>query len=134
MSAPKLKVLVAGAGIAGSCFAYWLAKTRLDIAITIIERSPSPRVTGQSIDIRGPAVEIIKRMKLEEAVRSRHTTEEGTIFVNPLGKTFAQFNAGESFTAEYEILRGDLSQLFLEATEGLGKVKYIYGDSVKSVE
>ena len=134
MSAPKLKVLVAGAGIAGSCLAYWLAKTRLDIAITIIERSPSPRVTGQSIDIRGPAVEIIKRMKLEEAVRSRHTTEEGIRFVNPLGKIFAQFNAGESFTAEYEILRGDLSQLFLEATEGLGKVKYIYGDSVKSVQ
>ena len=134
MSAPELKVLVVGAGIAGSCLAYWLAKTRLDISITIIERSPSPRVTGQSIDIHGPAVEIIKRMNLEEAVRSRHTTEEGTRFVNPLGKIFAQFNAGESFTAEYEILRADLSQLFLEATEGLGKVKYIYGDSVESLE
>ena len=134
MSAPKLKVLIVGAGIAGSCLAYWLAKTRLDISITIIERSPSPRVTGQSVDIHGPAVEIIKRMKLEEAVRSRHTTEEGTRFVNPLGKIFAQFNAGDSFTAEYEILRADLSQLFLEATEGLGKVKYIYGDSVKSLE
>ena len=134
MSAPKLKVLIVGAGIAGSCVAFWLAKTRLDVSITVVERSPSPRVTGQSVDIRGPAVEIIKRMNLEEAVRSRHTTEEGTRFVNPLGKSFAQFNAGESFTAEYEILRADLSQLFLDATEGLGKVKYIYGDSVKSLE
>ena len=43
--------------IAGPCLAYWLAKTRLDISITIIEQSPSPRVTGQAIDIRGPAVE-----------------------------------------------------------------------------
>ena len=134
MSAPKLRVLVVGAGIAGSCVAFWLAKTRLDVSITVVERSPSPRVTGQSVDIRGPAVEIIKRMNLEEAVRSRHTTEEGTRFVNALGKSFAQFNAGESFTAEYEILRADLSQLFLDATEGLGKVKYIYGDSVKSLE
>ena len=134
MSAPKLRVLVVGAGIAGSCVAFWLAKTRLDVSITVVERSPSPRVTGQSVDIRGPAVEIIKRMSLEEAVRSRHTTEEGTRFVNALGKSFAQFNAGESFTAEYEILRADLSQLFLDATEGLGKVKYIYGDSVKSLE
>ena len=134
MSAPKLRVLVVGAGIAGSCVAFWLAKTSLDISITVVERSPSPRVTGQSVDIRGPAVEIIKRMNLAEAVRSRHTTEEGTRFVNPLGKSFAQFNAGESFTAEYEILRADLSQLFLDATEGLGKVKYIYGDSVKSLE
>lgn len=134
MSATKLKVLIAGAGIAGPCLAYWLARTRLDMSITIIERSPSPRVTGQSIDIRGPAVEIIKGMKLEEAVRSRHTTEEGTRFVNASGKPFAQFNAGASFTAEYEILRADLSQLFLEATESLDNVQYMYGDSVISLE
>ena len=73
-------------------------------------------------------------MKLEEAVRSRHTTEEGTRFVNPLGKVSAHFSAGDSFTAEYEILRADLSQLFLEATEGLGRVQYIYGESVKSLD
>lgn len=134
MSAPKLKVLISGAGIAGPCLAYWLTKTRHDMAITIIERSPFPRVTGQSIDIRGPAVEIVKAMKLEEAIRSRHTTEEGTSFLNASGKVFAQFEGGDSFTAEYEILRADLAGLFLEATEGSGKVQYIYGDSVKSLE
>lgn len=134
MSPLRLKVIIAGAGIAGPCLAYWLAKTRLDISITIVERSPSPRVTGQAIDIRGPAIEIIKQMKLEEAVRARHTTEEGTRFVNSSGKHFAQFSAGDSFTAEYEILRADLSQLFLDATEGLANVQYIYGDSVKSLE
>lgn len=134
MSALKVKVLIAGAGIAGPCLAYWLARTRLDISITIVERSSSPRITGQSIDIRGSAIEIIKAMKLEEAIRSRTTTEEGTIFINSSGKSFAQFYAGQAFTAEYEILRADLSQLFLEATEGLSNVKYIYGDSVKSLE
>lgn len=86
MSNIKLKVLISGAGIAGPCLAYWLARTHLDVSITIIERSPSPRVTGQSMDIRGPAIEIFKDMKLEEAVRSRHTTEEGTRFVNSSGK------------------------------------------------
>lgn len=134
MSAPKLKVLVSGAGIAGPCFAYWLAKIRLDVSITILERSPTPRATGQSIDIRGPAIEIVKAMKLEEPLRSRHTTEEGTTFLNSSGKIFAQFEAGESFTAEYEILRADLSQLFLETTENMSNVQYKYGDSVKSLE
>lgn len=134
MSALKLKVLIAGAGIAGPCLAYWLARTRLDISVKIIERSPTPRVTGQAIDIRGLAVEIIKEMGLEEAVRSRHTTEEGTRFVDSAGKIFAQFNAGDSFTADYEILRADLSQLFLEATEGLDNVRYIYGDFVESLK
>ena len=134
MCALKLKVLISGAGIAGPCLAYWLAKTRLDISITIVERSPSPRVTGQAIDIRGPAIEIVKLMKMEEALRSRHTTEEGTIFVDSSGKSFAEFIAGTAFTAEYEILRADLAQVFLEATEGLSNVQYIYGDSVKSFE
>lgn len=134
MSALKLKVLIAGAGIGGPCLAYWLAKTRLDIFITIIERSSSPRITGQAIDIRGPAIEIIKRMKLEEAIRSRHTTEEGTRFVSSAGNVFAHFDAGDTFTAEYEILRADLSELLLEVTEGLGNARYIYGDSVKSLE
>ena len=135
MSAPKLKVLISGAGIAGPCLAYWLSKTRLDISIIIIERSPSPRVTGQAIDIEGPAVEILKRMQLEEAVRSRHTTEEGTSFVDSSGRSFAQFNAGSNtFTSEYEILRADFSQILLEATERLGNVQYIYGDSIKSLE
>ena len=134
MCALKLKVLISGAGIAGTCLAYWLTKTRLDISITIVERSPSPRVTGQAIDIRGPAIEIIKLMKLEEALRSRHTTEEGTTFVDSSGKSFAQFIGGDTFTAEYEILRADLSQIFLEATEGLSNVQYIYGDSIESLE
>lgn len=134
MSTPKLKVLISGAGIAGPCLAYWLTKTRHNMAITIIERSPFPRVTGQSIDIRGPAIDIVKAMKLDDAIRSRHTTEEGTSFLNASGKIFAQFEAGDAFTAEYEILRADLAGLFLEATEGLSTVQYVYDDSVKSLE
>ena len=68
MSALKLKILILVAGFAGPCLAYWLAKIRLDIFITIVERSPSPRATDQPIGIRGPAVEIIKAMKSESTL------------------------------------------------------------------
>ncbi|KAF2807086.1 FAD/NAD(P)-binding domain-containing protein [Mytilinidion resinicola] len=138
MSASKMKILISGAGIAGPCLAYWLARTHLNAAVTVMERSPTPRVTGQSIDIRGPAIEIMKRMNLEEAVRSRNTTEEGTIILNASGKPFAHFEGGDkggdTFTAEYEILRADLVGLFLDATESLSNVKYLYGDSIKSLD
>ena len=135
MSTPQLKVLISGAGIAGPCFAYWLARARLRTSITIVERSPTPRATGQAIDIRGPAaIEIVKKMKLLDAVRSYYTTEEGTTFVNSSGKAIAQFGAGENFTAEYEILRADLSQLFLKATETSDNIRYIYNESIKSLE
>jgi 2-polyprenyl-6-methoxyphenol hydroxylase-like FAD-dependent oxidoreductase len=129
-SSPKLKVLISGAGIAGPCFAYWLARTRLDASITVVERSPVPRATGQSIDIRGTAINVIKKMGLEADVRARHTTEEGTRILNKAGKVFADFGKGDAFTAEYEILRADLCGLFLDATSKLPNVRYMYGDYV----
>ena len=132
--APKLKVLISGAGIAGPCLAYWLARTRLDVSVTIVERSPVPRATGQSIDIRGAAIEIVKRMKLEEAVRARSTTEEGTVVLNSAGKPFAEFRTDGPFTAEYEILRADMAELFLDATDKLRSVKYMYGDYITSLD
>ncbi|KAL6710744.1 hypothetical protein ACN47E_007801 [Coniothyrium glycines] len=131
---PKLKVLISGAGIAGPCLAYWLTRTRLNTSITVVERSPVPRVTGQSIDIRGPAISVIERMKLKEAVQVRHTTEEGTRIVNSSGKTIAEFGRGDSLTAEYEILRADLCQLFMDATKPFSNVHYIYGDYVTSLQ
>jgi 2-polyprenyl-6-methoxyphenol hydroxylase-like FAD-dependent oxidoreductase len=134
MSIPKLKILVSGAGIAGPCFAYWLTRSRLNTSITLVERSPSPRVTGQSLDIEGPAVEIVKKMNLEEAVRAKHTTEEGTRILNSAGKTVVQFDVGEVFTANYEILRADLAGLFLDATANSDNVRYMYGDSIKSLK
>lgn len=133
MPPPHLKILISGAGIAGPCFAYWMARTRLHTSITIVERSPTPRMTGQAIDMHGAAIDILKKMDMLDAVRSRYTTEEGTVFVNSSGKPFIQFEAGKAMTAEYEILRADLSELFKEATEKFDNIKYIYGDSIEAL-
>ncbi|TLD29897.1 flavo protein monooxygenase [Venturia nashicola] len=132
-SMPKLKILISGAGIAGPCLAYWLSRTRLNTSITIVERSPSPRISGQALDIHDSAIEVVKKMGLLDAVRSYSTTEEGTRFVNASGKAIAEFMA-PSLTAEYEILRADLSELFLKATERMSNIRYIYGQSVESLE
>lgn len=131
--APKLKVLISGAGIAGPCLAYWLSRTPLNVSVTVLERSPTPRVTGQSIDVRGSAIDILKKMQLEEALRARHTTEVGTRIVNSTGNTIAEFGKGDTFTAEYEILRADLCGLFLDATTQLPNVRYIYGNSISAL-
>ncbi|TEY86573.1 hypothetical protein BOTCAL_0006g00530 [Botryotinia calthae] len=133
ITTPKLKVLISGAGIAGPCLAYWLARTGLNTSVKIIERSPIPRATGQAIDIHGAAVEIAKKMKLEEAIRARTTTEVGTMLVNSSGKPFAKFLAGDTFTSDYEILRADLSELFLEASKKFDNINYKYGDFVQSL-
>jgi 2-polyprenyl-6-methoxyphenol hydroxylase-like FAD-dependent oxidoreductase len=134
LSPTPLKVLISGAGIAGPCLAYWLSRTRLNTSVTIVERSPVPRPTGQAIGIRGTAISVIKKMGLLEAVNARHTTEEGTRFINGAGKAFAEFGKGASMTAEYEILRADLCGLFLDATAELANVTYKYGDYVTDLE
>jgi 2-polyprenyl-6-methoxyphenol hydroxylase-like FAD-dependent oxidoreductase len=41
---PRIKVLVSGAGIAGSAFAFWLSK--LGHEITVLERFPHLRASG----------------------------------------------------------------------------------------
>jgi 2-polyprenyl-6-methoxyphenol hydroxylase-like FAD-dependent oxidoreductase len=133
--APQLKVLINGAGIAGSTLAYWLARTRLNASITVLERSPSPRPTGQSIEIRGPAVSIVEKMGLLPSVLAYNTTEEGTRFVNASNKIIAEFGKGDkSFTSEYEILRADLCGLFLDATRPMRDVEYVFGDYVTAVQ
>jgi 2-polyprenyl-6-methoxyphenol hydroxylase-like FAD-dependent oxidoreductase len=75
----SLSILICGGGIAGPALAYWLTRIPHGPAldITILERSPSARTTGQGIDVRGPAVKILQRMGLEEEVRKRHTGEKG---------------------------------------------------------
>lgn len=101
---PKLNILISGAGIAGPCLAFWLSKSRLNASISVLERSHVPRTTGQSIDIRGPAIEIMKMMRMEEAVRAFGTTETGTRFVDGRGRGVAEFEAGDTFTAECKYL------------------------------
>ena len=71
---PK-NILISGAGIAGPILAFWLA--RHGAKVTIVERAPLLRTAGQTIDIRGAGLEVIRRMGLEDTVRSITTQEQG---------------------------------------------------------
>jgi 2-polyprenyl-6-methoxyphenol hydroxylase-like FAD-dependent oxidoreductase len=140
MAEQPFKVLIAGAGIAGPAAAYWLSRvpTRTPLAITILERSASPRPTGQAIDIRGPAVEIIRAMGLEDAIRACGTNERGVQRLSPAGRLIATFDATgdstkQSLTSEFEILRADLARLFGDAAAGRPGVQFVYGDYISSI-
>jgi 2-polyprenyl-6-methoxyphenol hydroxylase-like FAD-dependent oxidoreductase len=93
MSTPPLKVLVSGSGIAGPCFAFWLNKFLPSSQITILERSPEPRLGGQAVDLRAASVSIVERMGLLDAVREKTTTEVAMDFIYADGKTRATFPA-----------------------------------------
>jgi 2-polyprenyl-6-methoxyphenol hydroxylase-like FAD-dependent oxidoreductase len=128
----KPSILISGAGIAGSVCAFFLS--RAGLRTTVIERSPSLRTAGQQIDIRGAALQIVQRMGLEEAVRSKTTKEAGLALVDGNGKRLAEFpvdKRGMSFIAEIEIVRGELARIFYEASkEG---TEYVFGDHVTAL-
>lgn len=103
---PQLKILISGGGIAGPCLAWWLHEAKVDAHVTIVERAPEPRTSGQAVDVRGAAVLVMKAMGLEQIIREKNTTEIGSQFVYADGLTKATIEAtGEdktqSFTSEY---------------------------------
>ncbi|KAI2468612.1 FAD/NAD(P)-binding domain-containing protein [Annulohypoxylon bovei var. microspora] len=132
----QIRVLISGGGIAGNALAFWLG--RLGHDVTVVEWFPSLRTTGLQIDLRGHGVEVLKRMGLEQAFRSKSAPEQGVQLVNSAGKRQALFPANksgkglQSFTTDWEIMRGDLCRLLYEQCKD--NTKYIFGTSIKSFE
>jgi len=129
-----LKVLICGGGIAGNALAFWLTKSNHDV--TVVERYPDLRVTGLQVDLRGPGIEILKRMGLDEGFRACAAKEQGIHFVSSSGREWAYFPANKSgkgaqtFTSDYEIMRGDLTRLL----HGGSKARYVFGTSIESYQ
>jgi 2-polyprenyl-6-methoxyphenol hydroxylase-like FAD-dependent oxidoreductase len=132
-----LKVLVSGAGIAAGSFASCLLRGLPNTSLTIIERDPSPRLTGASIDIRSSAVDIIKWLDVEQEIRANTTKEEGMQLVRADGSEVATIMTTgrtdvQGPTSEYEIFRGKLAEILLRPA--LKTAKIVYGETVESYE
>lgn len=129
-----LKVLICGGGIAGNALAFWLTRSNHDV--TIIERYPDLRVSGLQVDLRGAGIEVLKRMGLDEGFRAHAAKEEGMQMVSSSGREWAYFPANksgegaQSFTSDYEIMRGDLTRLL----HGASKAKILFNTSIKRYE
>lgn len=122
------KILVSGASIAGPVLAWWLH--RYGFEVTVVERSPELRLGGQNVDVKGPALQVIRKMGLEQKILAANTTEIGLRFVNVKNETVGEFpkEGALSMTQEMEILRGDLVNLLYEHTKA--DVDYVFGDHI----
>ena len=122
--------------MAGSTLAFWLSK--LGHNVTVIERFPQLRASGLQLDLRGHAVEIMKRMGLEDAFRAKRAPEQGVEIVGSSGMRWAYFPANksgkglQSFTTEYEIMRSDLCHILHDVSKE--RVKYIFGTSIETLK
>lgn len=134
----KLKVLVVGASIAGPTAAYWFAKA--GASVTVIERFSELRTGGQAIDIRTSGVTVMRRMPgMEAAVRAKAAPMEGISFVREDGRPYGILKPTgnpdqQSLVSEYEIFRGDLSEILVGMSKDNENVKYIFGEQIRSIQ
>lgn len=122
-------VLISGASIAGPALAYWL--DLFDFNVTIVERAVELRPGGYKIDIRGAAIEVIKRMGIYDEARSSSCDMTGASFINDKGKKIVDLPAaliGMREAEDIELMRGDLSKVLYRITAG--NCNYIFDDSI----
>lgn len=127
-----MRILIAGAGVAGEALAFWLSRGGHEVVVA--ERFPELRAYGAQVDLRGQGIDAAKAMGLLDAIRAELVDEAGVAFVDAQGRPRATVMANtsgrgrQSLTSEYEIMRGDLVRILHDAT---GKdVEHRFGRSV----
>lgn len=84
----------------------------------------------------------MKQMGIEEAFRAKMVKEQGLQVVDRKGRRRAWFPKNEdgkgmeeqSFTSEFEIMRGDFCEVLVGAVEKIGGTKYVFGGEVVGFE
>jgi len=102
------KILVIGAGIAGPAVCYWLR--RFSFSPILIERSAKLRKGGHPVDVRGVAIDLVKRMGIYEKICDMRIQMELGQYVDTEGNILHE-EKGERFafrqSKDVEINRGD---------------------------
>ena len=129
-----MKILISGASVAGPCLAYWLK--RHGMTPTVVERAPTLRKAGgHAVDLFRPAMDIVERMGLLDAIQSRRTETDHLTLHRAGVRGAVEIDVKRlmgAFSARHvEIMRDDLSEVFYDATRG--DVEYVFGDSIAAL-
>src|SRR5262245_45589156 len=126
-----MRVLISGAGIAGLTVAYWLQ--RYGFAPTIVERAPSLLTGGYKIDVRGTALQVLRRMGIHDAVVTASTDMQGALLVDKDGKVISEMSGdafGHRVGEDLEIVRGTLCQILIDH---ISDAEFIFDDSIHAI-
>ncbi len=147
-----LNILIVGAGVCGPALAFLLVKSNPKHTITVIERFPSLRTGGQQIDLKEEGISVVRKMGLLGALKDICIYETGMELVDTNGKTVMKFGIndpdkkrGLNLTNEYEFMRGDMVQVFHDASieerrkaenagEKEGALRYKFGTTITALE
>ncbi|MCG0285576.1 FAD-dependent monooxygenase [Streptomyces sp. PSAA01] len=133
-SPAKRTVLISGASIAGPALAYWLH--RAGCAVTVVEKAGSLRDGGYPIDIRGTAIEVVRRMGILPRLRDAHIDSRRCTFLDADGGEVASLSpsavAGGVEGQDLEVRRGDLAASLYALVRD--DVEFLFGDSIDALD
>lgn len=124
----SLRVLVSGAGVAGATLAALLS--RHGHQVTLVERDDAPRSSGNPVDVRGRAMEVIEDLGLSEPLRDLATRVRELVVVDAAGTPVARMPT-QRRDGDVEVARADLCALLL--TSAQQDVEVRFGDTLTSV-
>lgn len=131
---PKRKVLISGASIAGPALAFWL--NRYGYAVTVVEKAGAVRSGGYPIDVRGTALEVVRRMGILPQLRDAHIDLRRITFLDEDGSTVTSVSphslAGSVAGRDLEVRRGDLTDALYSAVRD--DVEFLFNDSIDTLD
>ena len=133
-TAPGRTVLISGASVAGPVLAFWLH--RYGYEVTVVEKASAPRSGGYPIDIRGTALEVIRRMGVLPRLRDAHIDLRRLTFLNGDGSEVTSLHphaiTGGVEGRDLEVRRGDLTEALYAAVRD--DVEFLFDDSIRTLD
>ncbi|WP_086561301.1 FAD-dependent monooxygenase [Streptomyces africanus] len=130
----KRTVLISGASIAGPALAYWLHRS--GCAVTVVEKAGALRDGGYPIDVRGTAVEVVRRMGILPQLQDAHIDLRRCTFLDADGGEVASLSpravAGGVEGQDLEVRRGDLAAILYATVRD--DVEFLFGDSIDTLD
>ncbi|MFJ5049404.1 FAD-dependent monooxygenase [Streptomyces sp. NPDC088719] len=127
-------VLISGASIAGPALAYWL--NRHGFAVTVVEKAGTVRDGGYPIDVRGTALDVVRRMGLLPRLREAHIDLRRLTFLDEDGSEVASVDphavTGGVAGRDLEVRRGALAGALHEAVRD--DVEFLFDDSIDTLD
>jgi 2-polyprenyl-6-methoxyphenol hydroxylase-like FAD-dependent oxidoreductase len=131
---PRREVLVSGASIAGPALAFWL--NRYGYAVTVVEKAGTLRAGGYPIDVRGTALEVVRRMGILPRLRDAHIDLRRLTFLDGDGGQVASIHpysvTGGVAGRDLEVRRGDLTEALYAAVRD--DVEFLFNDSIDTLD
>ena len=124
----KGAVLICGASIAGPALAYWLH--HYGFTVTVVEKAAALRGGGYPIDVRGTALEVVRRMGILPQLRRNHIDSRRLTFLEDDGTAVASLppQAMTGGAEDIEVRRGDLADLLYRTVAD--DVEFVFNDSI----